>query len=142
MKITTNNSRRFSVKQTLFIGSSFLFLGTAIELYLLHHYEDFFQLIPLVSILVSLVVLVLLHIRSTLFLNKLFVVLMVITALAGLYGVFLHLQANFQFEQEMTPTHTNWELFTESLSGAIPALAPGSLVAFSLIGYSYSKLIK
>ncbi len=142
MKITTHNSRRFSVKQTLFIGSSFLFLGTAIELYLLHHYEDFFQLIPLVSILVSLVVLVLLHIRSTLFLNKLFVVLMVITALVGVYGVFLHLQANFQFEQEMTPIHTNWELFTESLSGAIPALAPGSLVAFSLIGYSYSKLIK
>ena len=67
---------------------------------------------------------------------------MVITALAGLYGVFLHLQANFQFEQEMTPTHTNWELFTESLSGAIPALAPGSLVAFSIIGYSYSKLTK
>ena len=67
---------------------------------------------------------------------------MLLTALSGVYGTFLHLRANFEFEQEMKPTETGLNLFLESLSGALPALAPGSLIALALIGYSYLILLK
>lgn len=71
-----------------------------------------------------------------------FQLLMVATALSGLYGIYLHLRANYEFELEMKPTLGGWELFTESLSGALPALAPASMIVLALIGYSYSILLK
>jgi len=42
----------------------------------------------------------------------------------------------------MKPTATKWELFSESLSGALPTLAPMSMLVLALIGYSYLILIK
>ncbi|NNE33174.1 MAG: hypothetical protein HKN40_12480 [Winogradskyella sp.] len=63
--------------------------------------------------------------------------ILVITALSGFYGVYLHLVANFEFEKEIKPTASNWDLFLESLSGALPTLAPFSMVVLALIGYSY-----
>ena len=65
-----------------------------------------------------------------------------LTSLSGIYGAFLHLQANYEFEQDMKPTANFWELFSESLSGALPTLAPMSMVVLALIGYSYLILIK
>ena len=73
--------------------------------------------------------------------KNVFKLLLVITALSGIYGVFLHLRANYEFELEMKPTANNWDLFFESLSGALPALAPFSMVVLALIGYSYLILI-
>ncbi|MDX1314396.1 MAG: hypothetical protein R3356_02740, partial [Eudoraea sp.] len=43
---------------------------------------------------------------------------------------------------EMTPSAKGWDLFVESLSGALPALAPGSMIVLALIGYSYLILLK
>tara|TARA_B100000767_G_scaffold269985_1_gene292810 strand:+ start:1707 stop:1856 length:150 start_codon:yes stop_codon:yes gene_type:complete len=42
----------------------------------------------------------------------------------------------------MKPTANFWELFSESLSGALPTLAPMSMIVLALIGYSYLILIK
>ena len=42
----------------------------------------------------------------------------------------------------MKPTATNFELITDSLSGALPTLAPMSLVVLACIGYSYLILIQ
>ncbi|MEO1715042.1 MAG: hypothetical protein AAFU60_17060, partial [Bacteroidota bacterium] len=67
---------------------------------------------------------------------------LLLTALSGVYGAYLHLQANYEFEQEMRPSAENWDLLVESLSGALPALAPASMIVLALIGYSYSMLIK
>ena len=60
----------------------------------------------------------------------------------GVYGTFLHLKENYQFEVEMKPTAKTFDLFLESLSGALPSLAPLSLLAMALIGYAYLKLTK
>lgn len=116
-------------------------LGTVSELYLLDHYEDTLQFIPILCIgLLLLIVLVMFFYRSR-FLNQVFKILLMLTALSGVYGAFLHLQANYEFELEMTPTLGGWDLFIESLSGALPALAPFSMVVLALIGYSYLILI-
>ena len=118
-----------------------MMIGTLLELYLLEHYEDSLQLIPIIGIGLSLGLILLLSIRYSKMSAKVFKVVLIANALSGFYGVFLHLKANYEFEQEMKPTSESWDLFLESLSGAFPALAPLSLVVLSLIGYSYLMLI-
>jgi hypothetical protein len=120
----------------------FMLLGTAAELYLLEHFEDTLQLIPLIGIGGALLVLFGLLYQRTPVLVTVFKILLALTGLSGFYGTFLHLRANYEFELEMRPTAAGWDLFRESLSGALPALAPLSMVVLALIGYSYLLLIK
>jgi hypothetical protein len=119
-----------------------MLVGTALELYLLTHYEGVQQLIPLLCIGVSILVLILLFFQRTKVLMNLFKFVLILTGLSGIYGTFLHLRANYEFELEMKPTATGWNLFVESLSGALPALAPCSMIVLALLGYSYLLLLK
>jgi hypothetical protein len=115
--------------------------GMLLELYLLDHYEDRYQLIPLLVIAIALVMTVVLNFRASKRIQQLFKLVLVLISLSGIYGVFLHLQANFEFEQEIHPTASTLSLFSESISGAFPALAPLSLIVLALIGYAYLTLI-
>ncbi len=142
MQQQKHTAKPFPVKKVIIAALLFMLLGTALELYLLDHYEDVLQLIPLLCIGISILVMFLLFFQRTVFLIRLFTFIMGLTALSGFYGAFLHLQANYEFEQEMTPTASGWELFWESLSGALPALAPGSMIVLALLGYSYVLLLK
>jgi len=135
-------NERLSVKYVITAALLFMLLGTSAELYLLEHYEDTLQLIPLLAIGISLGLLVILFFWRTNFLLAVFTIVLVITGLSGVYGTFLHLRANYEFELEMTPSAEGWDLFQESLSGALPALAPLSMIVLALIGYSYLLLIK
>ena len=142
MEELKNNIERFSAKQVIATALLFMMIGTAMELYLLDHYEGPLQLIPLLCIGTSLLVMLLLFFQSSTFMLGLFKVLMGITALSGVYGIFLHLRANYEFEKEMKATASDWELFIESLSGALPTLAPASMIVLALIGYSYLILLR
>jgi hypothetical protein len=116
-------------------------VGTAIELVLLGHYEDRWQWTPLVLIAVSLLALVwrvcalysqrtdpwAVGVRG-------FQAAMLGLIAAGAVGVWLHYDSNVEFELEMYPSMAGWRLMWESLTGAIPALAPGSLVHIGLLG--------
>jgi hypothetical protein len=59
---------------------------------------------------------------------------MVAYVLAGALGVFLHLRSNVEFEKEMRPSIAGRELVLETLTGAIPALAPGAMAQLGLLG--------
>ena len=135
-------SEKVRVKQVIVLALLFMMMGTLLELYLLEHYEDTFQLIPVLCIAFSLTNLIILLFKKSKKIINLFKLMLVLTSLSGVYGVLLHLQSNFEFEQDMKPTATNWELFSESLSGALPTLAPMSMLVLALIGYSYLILIK
>ena len=135
-------SEKFSVKKMIVLALLFMMIGTLLELYLLDHYEDAFQQIPVLCIAFSLINLIILFFKRSKIIIKLFKLVLVLTSFSGIYGVFLHLQSNFEFEQDMKPTATNWELFSESLSGALPTLAPMSMLVLAFIGYSYLILIK
>ena len=63
---------------------------------------------------------------------------MFLSIVSGGLGVWFHLKANFEFEMELHPSLEGWELLKESLSGAIPALAPGSMVALGLVGHLFT----
>ena len=142
MKSKKVTSEKLSVKQIIVLALLFMMVGTLLELYLLDHYEDAYQLIPVLCIAFSLINLIILLFKKSKKIINLFKLVLVLTSLSGVYGVFLHLQSNFEFEQEMKPTATNWELFSESLSGALPTLAPMSMLVLAFIGYSYLILIK
>ena len=116
-------------------------IGTTLELYLLDHYEDALQIIPIACLLVSILVFVFIQFKPVKGGFRLFKVSLMLSALSGLYGTFLHLKANYEFEAEMKPKADAWSVFADSLSGALPTLAPGSMILFALIGYSYLILI-
>lgn len=118
-----------------------MLVGTVLELFLLSHYEDVFQLIPILCIAFVMITALLLVFYRTKWIKNGFKGILLITAMSGIYGAYLHLSENFEFEMEMQPTATNLDLFLESFSGALPALAPLSMIVLALIGYSYLILI-
>ena len=113
-------------------------LGAGSELFLLGHYEDPWQLVPLGMIGLSLVVLVVRLFRNDARVLRIFQVLMLLFVAAGALGVYLHYQSNVEFELEMNPAAAGWELIRESLTGAMPALAPGTMVYLGLIGFLHT----
>ena len=110
--------------------------GTGAELMLLGHTEDYRQLVPLGLFALSLVLLGL-----ALFPNarwvRWFRALMVLFV-ASVVGVYLHLSANAEFELEMYPSITGLDLLWESLRGATPALAPGTMAYLGLLGWAFT----
>ena len=109
-------------------------LGMATELLLIGHLEGALQLAPLILLGVSTVVLAWYmisgHPRAVLTLQ----VVMTLVAASGAVGVVLHYQGNRAFELEMYPTMSGFELVRETLSGATPVLAPGSMTLIGLVG--------
>lgn len=134
-------SRFYSVKYVILYTFLFFLFGSLIELYLIRHYEDLIQLIPILCIAVSLVSLFALFFRFSKHTIYAFKLSLLVNCFVGLLGFFFHLNSNYEFEKEMKPTSNYWNLFSESLSGALPALAPLNLVLLALVGYSYLLIL-
>lgn len=109
-------------------------VGTAAELLLLGHYEDAWQVVPVALLPLSLAALVWRGTSSGGAARAAFRGAMGLCLLAGLVGTFLHYRGNAEFELEMAPDITGWPLFAEAMTGATPALAPGAMILFGLIG--------
>ncbi len=108
-------------------------LGTGTELLLLEHYEDAWQLVPLVLIGLGLAVT-----GWRLFGPgtglRWFRIVMLLMVGSGALGLFLHYRGNVEFELEREPTLAGLALFREAIMGATPALAPGAMMLFGLLG--------
>lgn len=112
-------------------------LGTLAELILLEHYEDWWQLLPLVLLGASPVAVVLLVLRPGAASVRSFQMLMLLLVAAGGIGLYQHYRGNVEFELEMYPSRGGFELIWESLKGATPALAPGAVAQLGLLGLAY-----
>ena len=55
---------------------------------------------------------------------------------SGAIGMGLHHTANAEFEREGDPSIGGAALVWVSLPGATPALAPGTMILFTFIGYA------
>lgn len=131
-----------SAQSKLLIASfTLLLLGTCSELLLLGHFEDNWQLVPVIILGIAIPTLAAIQWLGFRQLTLPFRVLMFASILSGLLGIWFHLEANYEFEIEMYPTLRGWDLLSEIMTGAIPALAPGGMVAIGLIGilYTYQK---
>jgi hypothetical protein len=94
--------------------------------------------LPIFMILAALIVLIW-HAaaRSSLTLRALQLT-MALFIVTGFTGLFLHYRGNAVFELELEPGLTGWKLFRSAMMGATPALAPGSMIQFGLIGLAYT----
>lgn len=113
-------------------------IGTGVELLLLEHFEDWPQLIPLGLIAIALLVLAWHGIQRGPAPMYALQVLMLVFILAGVIGLTLHYRGNMEFELEMYPDRSGIELFRETMMGATPALAPGTMIQLALIGLAYT----
>lgn len=116
----------------------FALLGTGIELLLLEHTEDAWQLSPLVLIGLSLAVLAWHAVQRGSLSLRVFQLMMLLFLGSGVAGVLLHYRGNVEFEREMTPALTGSELFQRAMMGATPALAPGTMIWLGLLGLAYA----
>ena len=105
-----------------------------LELWLLEHYEDVWQWTPLALISAGLIASGWIVRRPGPVALRTFGWLMAAHVAAGGVGLFLHLKANVEFELELRPDNAGWPLIQETLTGAIPALAPGAMFQLGLLG--------
>jgi hypothetical protein len=64
--------------------------------------------------------------------------MMVACVIAGCVGLVLHYKGNVEFELEMYPSMAGGELVWKALTGATPALAPGTMVQLGLVGLAFT----
>ena len=113
--------------------------GTAVELLLLKHYEGLIQFVPLVSIALALASLAWHVFRPSSASRLAFQVVMGLFLVAGLAGMFFHFRANLQYQREFDPALHGAALVWQALRAKVPpALAPGVMLQFALIGLAYT----
>ena len=113
-------------------------LGAGTELLLLEHTEKRCQPVPLVLLALGLVLLAAHLLAASRVFVRVFQGAMMLFLAGGMAGTLLHYRGNVEFEQEMHPDGTQWELFRGAIQGATPALAPGTMILLGAIGLLYA----
>lgn len=124
-----------------FVLASLIFgvCGVLAELVLLAHYEDWRQWFPLLLLGGGLPVALRVLLRPGRRSVGLLRVLALLWVPTGLLGVYFHFMGNMEFERELDASVTGIRLLGESLTGAFPALAPGTMVLLGLLGLAITK---
>jgi hypothetical protein len=108
--------------------------GVTLELYLLEHGETLWQFVPFAVLGPGLVLVAWVLLRPGRAALWSLRAVMALCTLAAPAGLFLHYEGNAEFELEMYPTMKGKELFWNSITGATPALAPGTMALLGLLG--------
>jgi hypothetical protein len=113
-------------------------VGTVVELVLLSHYEQPVQLVPVVLIVLALIVLiwhVMGHSAASL---RVLMGLMILFVLAGFAGFAAHFYGSAEFQLDLEPSLSTWELLEKVMRAkAPPLLAPGMMMQLGLLGLAY-----
>jgi disulfide bond formation protein DsbB len=110
-------------------------VGTMTDLLFLEHYEDSAQLIPLLLLFVGLCAVLFRVVAGGAASIRILQVVMVLMVAAGFAGIYFHFRGNLEFQLDMDPTASRWELFTKVMHAkAPPALAPAAMVQLGLLG--------
>ncbi len=113
-------------------------LGTGIELLFLGHTAGLSQLVPLVLLVMSVLSLLWHALDRKWASLRVFQITMLLVVAGGVLGTALHYRANEAFEREADPRLGGMELLSRVMTGAAPALAPGSLIQLGLLGLVYT----
>ncbi len=113
-------------------------LGTATELVLLEHYEQVLQLVPVVLIAAALVAIAWRLISGDAASLRAIEIIMMLFVLAGFAGVIAHFHGSAEFQLDLNPSMTGWELLEKVMRAkAPPLLAPGMMLQMGLLGLIY-----
>jgi hypothetical protein len=114
-------------------------IGTVTELILLEHYEQALQFVPLVLIALGMVVLAWHMLQPGTGSLRALQILMVLFALAGFAGMAAHFNGSAEYQLELNPDMSNWELLDKILHAhAPPLLAPGMMLWMGMLGLAYA----
>jgi uncharacterized membrane protein len=113
-------------------------LGTVTELVLLEHYEQPLQFVPLVLIVAAVTVLVWEFRRHDTASRRAVQIVMALFVLAGFVGFVAHFYGSAEYQLELNPEMSIWELMEKVLRAkAPPLLAPGMMLQLGLLGLAY-----
>jgi hypothetical protein len=126
---TVRTLRRFLI-WTFSLGAA----GMATELLLLEHVDGWQQVLPVALLLLSLPLSGWFAARPSAAAVRALQGTMVLFMVGGAAGSLLHYRGNTEFELEMYPTMAGIELFTKTMTGATPVLAPGTMILLGLVG--------
>lgn len=128
-----------SLRRLLLGVLAFGLAGTTADLLLISHYEDAWQLIPLVAMACALLASAAMAMTTSpagvARVLPVFRAVMVLMMLVGAVGAVLHYRANMEFKLEMDPTVGGFALFSSVVRAKTPpAMAPGTFVLLGLLG--------
>jgi len=113
--------------------------GLTTELVLLSHFEDAWQLVPLVLLAQGASAVVWQLLAPTAISTRYFQLTMALMVVAGVAGIVLHYRGNLEFQLEIDATQSSWDLFRKVIHAkAPPALAPGAMTQLGLLGLVYT----
>ena len=114
-------------------------VGTGAELVLLEHYETAGQWVPLGSIALALAAWIWHSVKGDALSIRALQATMVLFLAAGVAGVGLHFVGSAEFQLEIDPSQSRWEIVKKAMRAkAPPVLAPGLLVQLGLVGLAYA----
>lgn len=126
------------MKKILFAAFLVSLLGTGAELLLLEHTQDAWQWIPVLLIGLALLAFSWFATTRSKVSQQVLRGVMLFFLVSGVLGFVLHYNGNMEFELEMYPSLKGTKLIWETLKGATPVLAPGSMIATGLLGWAYT----
>jgi hypothetical protein len=127
------------IRRWLLIVLWFGLIGAGAELVLLEHYETVGQWSPLATVALAIAVLIWHSVRADALSIRALQVTMVLFLAAGMIGTGLHYQGAAEFQLEIDPSQSRWEVVTKAMRAkAPPVLAPGLMMQLGLIGLAYA----
>ena len=113
--------------------------GIATELWLLGHYEELDQFIPLGLAALGVIAIAAAAWNPSPITVRSVQAAMLLMIISGFLGVWFHYRATTEFQLEMDASLRGWALFRKAIvAKAPPALAPGAMIQLGLIGLAYT----
>jgi hypothetical protein len=113
--------------------------GLVVELAAIGHYEEPWQVAPLVVVGASLAAMLGHVLRPGAIGVVILRAAMALVVLVGLTGVLMHYQGTVEFQLEVSPDLSGWPLLMKALHAkSPPVLAPGAMAQLGLLGLVYT----
>jgi uncharacterized membrane protein len=112
--------------------------GTVTELVLLEHYEQPLQFVPLVLIVAAVAAIAWQVMRNDAASLRALEIVMMLFVVSGFAGIAAHFRGSAEFQLDLNPSMTVWELVEKVMRAkAPPLLAPGMMLQMGLLGLAY-----
>ena len=135
---TESRSYESMIRAALFALLVIGIVGLIVELLLIGHYDETWQIVPLVLLGVGLVASLLAWVRPTSAILQFFQAIMLAFMVAGVLGFWRHYAGNADFELERHANLRGLKLVWEAMRGATPLLAPFAMAQLGLIGLVFT----